>query len=86
MQTFIQSSEKKSYLVPKSLYGAAVFFIKKKDGTLRLIIDYQALNAVTIKNQYPLPLISELLDQVGGAHIFSKIDLTIGYNQVKIKE
>ena len=56
--------------VSKSPYDAAVFFIKKKDGTLRLVTDYWALNAVTIKNQYLLPLKSELLDQVGGA-VFS---------------
>ena len=70
--------------VSKSPYGAAVFFVQKKDGSLRLVTDYCALNVVTVKNQYPLPLISKLLDQLSGARIFSKIDLTAGYNQVRV--
>ena len=70
--------------VSKSPYGAAVFFVKKKDGSLCLVMDYQALNAVAVKSQYPLLLISELLDQLGGSTIFSKIDLTAGYNQIWI--
>ena len=70
--------------VSKSPFGAAVFFVQKKDGSLRLVTNYWALNAVTIKNRYPLPLISELLDQLSGASIFSKIDLTAGYNQVRV--
>ena len=72
--------------VSKSPFGAAVFFVQKKDGSLRLVTDYWALNAVTIKNHYPLPLISELLDQLSGASIFSKIDLTAGYNQVRVAD
>ena len=63
-----------------------MFFVQKKDGSLRLVTDYRSLNAVTAKNRYPLPLIEELLDQVGGARLFSKIDLTAGYNQVRIRE
>ena len=74
--------EKNLIRVSKSPFGAAVFFVHKKDGSLRLVTDYRALNAVTVKNRYPLPLISELLDQLGGSTIFSKIDLTAGYNQV----
>ena len=66
----------------KSPYGAAVFFVQKKDGSLRLVTNYCALNAVTIKNRYPLPLISKLLDQLSSTREFSKIDLTAGYNQV----
>ena len=68
----------------KSPYRAAVFFVQKKDGSLCLVTNYHALNAVTIKNWYPLPLISKLLDQLSGAKIFSKIDLTAGYNQVRV--
>ena len=60
--------------VSKSPYGAAVFFVQKKDGSLRLVTDYCALNAVTIRNQYPLPLISKLLDQLSGTKIFSKMN------------
>ena len=70
----------------KSPYGAAVFFVAKKDGSLRLVTDYRALNEVTIKNRYPLPLIDELFDSLGGSQYFSKIDLTAGYNQIRVKE
>jgi hypothetical protein len=63
-----------------------VLFVKKKDGTLQLCIDYRQLNKVTIKNKYPLPRINNLFDQLKGACVFSKIDLRPGYNQVTIKE
>jgi len=57
--------------------AAPVFFIKKKDGSLRLVQDYRALNAVTVKNRYPLPLISELVSQLCGAQYFTKLDVRI---------
>ena len=66
--------------------GAPVLFVKKKDGSLRLVIDYRKLNEMTIRNSYPLPLISELLDRVKGAKIFTKLDLKSAYNLVRIKE
>src|ERR1700722_10640859 len=73
----------KGYIRPSvSPWGARVLFVKKKDGTLRLCIDYIQLNKVTIKNKYPLPRIDDLFDQLGGASIFSKIDLRSGYHQV----
>jgi hypothetical protein len=59
--------------------------VKKKDGTLRLCIDYRQLNKVTIKNKYPLPWIYDLFDQLKGAKVFSKIDLRSGYYQMQIK-
>jgi len=62
-----------------------VFFIKKKDGSLRLVQDYHALNAVTIKNRYPLPLISELVSQLHGARYFTKLDVRWRFNNVCIK-
>jgi hypothetical protein len=63
-----------------------VLFVKKKDGTLGMCIDYRELNKVTIKNKYPLPRIDDLLDQLQGASVFSKIDLQSGYHQVIVKE
>jgi len=69
----------------KSPIAAPVFFIKKKDGSLRLVQDYRALSAVTVKNQYPLPLISELVSQLRGAKYFTKLDVRWGFNNVRIK-
>jgi hypothetical protein len=65
--------------------GAPTLFVDKKDGSRRLCIDYQSLNKVTIKNKYPLPRVEDLLDQMGGAKVFSKIDLRSGYHQLKIR-
>ena len=62
-----------------------VLFVKKKDGSLRMCIDYLSLNEVTIKNKYPLPRIDDLFDQLKGAKYFSKIDLRSGYYQLKIR-
>lgn len=67
-----------------SPWGAHVLFVKKKDGTLRICIDYRELNKVTLKNKYPLPKIDELFDQIKGASVFSKIDLRSEYHQLKI--
>ena len=70
----------------KSPMAAPVFFIKKKDGSLRLVQDYRALNAKTIKNVYPLPLISDLINRLRGARYFTKLDVRWGYNNVRVKE
>ena len=68
---------------PKS---TSLFFIKKKEGTLCPVQDYQYLNSITVKNEYPLPLISNLIDQLKDASIFTKLDLRWGYNNVCIRE
>ncbi|GJY72114.1 reverse transcriptase [Tanacetum coccineum] len=68
-----------------SLWGAPVLFVKKKDGSMRLCIDYWELNRFTIRNRYPLPQIDDLLDQLQGAKFFSKIDLRSGYHQLRVK-
>jgi hypothetical protein len=76
----------KGFIRPStSPWGCPALFVKKKDESLRLCIDYRPLNAVTIKNKYPLPRIDVLFDQLVGAKLFSKIDLRSGYHQIKIR-
>ena len=75
----------KGFIRPSiSPWGAPVLFAKKKDGSLRLCIDYRQLNRVTIPNQYPLPRIDELFDQLQGSRVYSKIDLRSGYHQLRV--
>ena len=69
-----------------SPWGAPVLFVKKKDGSLRMCIDYKELNKLTIKNKYPLPKIDNLFDHLKGKTMFSKIDLRTGYHQLKIRD
>ena len=77
----------KGFIRPSiSPWGAPVLFVKKKDGSLRLCIDYRQLNRVTICNQYPLPRIDELFDQLQGSRVYSKIDLRSGYHQLRVQE
>ena len=77
----------KGFIRPSiSPWGAPVLFVKKKDGSLRLCIDYRQLNRVTIRNQYPLPRIDELFDQLQGSRVYSKIDLRSGYHQLRVHE
>jgi len=76
----------KGFIRPSSSpWGCPAIFVMKKDGTLRMCVDYHPLNAVTVKNKYPLPHIDTLFDQLVGDKVFSKIDLRSGYHQIKIR-
>nr|GFB85629.1 putative reverse transcriptase domain-containing protein [Tanacetum cinerariifolium] len=69
-----------------SPWGAPVLFVKKKDGSFRMCIDYRELNELTVKNRYPLPRIDDLFDQLQGSSVYSKIDLMSGYHQLRVRE
>ena len=87
LQEFLAEQLKKGYIRPsKSPYASSFFFIKKKDGNLRPVQDYRKINNVTIRNQYPLPLISDLITDLRNAHIYTKLDVRWGYNNVRIRE
>jgi hypothetical protein len=82
----LQDLLNKSFIRPSSSpWGCLALFVKKKDQSSRLCVDYRPLNAVTIKNKYSLPRIDILFDQLAGAKVFSKIDLRFGYHQIKIR-
>lgn len=81
----VQELLEKGFIQPsKSPYGAPILFVPKPDGKWRMCIDYRALNKLTIKNRYPLPRIDDMIDQLSGAVVFSKLDLASGYHQVRI--
>ena len=87
MKEQLQELLKKKFIRPStSPWGEPVLFVKKKDGTLRMCIDYRELNKMTIKNKYPLPHIDELFDHLQGSAVYSKLDLRQGYYQLKIRE
>jgi hypothetical protein len=87
LDKFVEESLASGRIRPsKSPMAAPCFFIKKKDGKLRLVQDYRKLNAKTVKNRYPLPLISELIGKLRGARYFTKLDVRWGYHNVRIKE
>ena len=81
MKKRLEELMEKGFILPSSsLWGCPAIFVKKKDGTLRMCVDYLLLNAVTVKNKYPLPRIDTLFDQLAGAMVFSKIALRSGYH------
>jgi len=83
----LKELQDKGFIRPShSPWGAPVLFVKKKDGSFRMCIDYRELNKLTVKNRYPLPRIDDLFDQLQGAKYFSKIDLRSGYHQLRVQE
>ena len=87
LKTQLEDLINRGFITPStSPYGAPVLFVPKKDGTSRMVIDYRLLNAITVKNRYPLPRIDDLMDRLQGAKVFSKIDLASGYHQIKVAE
>ena len=87
LKEYLESALEKQWIVPsKSPAGAPIFFVPKKDGGLRLCVDYRGLNEITIKNRHPLPLVSETLDRLSGAKIFTQLDLRDAYHRIRIRE
>ena len=87
VQKFVDEHLKKGYIRPsKSPQTSLVFFVGKKDGGKHMVMDYRKLNKQTIKNNYPLPLITDLVDSMGNKRVFTKMDLQWGYNNVRIKK
>lgn len=87
LKNYIDDNLKSGFIRPSESPAAApILFVKKKDGSLRLCVDYRGLNRITIKNRYPLPLIHELLNRLSSARYFSKIDLRNAYHQIRIAE
>ncbi|GKB45658.1 putative reverse transcriptase domain-containing protein [Tanacetum coccineum] len=83
----LKELSKKGFIRPSSSpWGAPVLFVKKKDGSFRMCIDYRKLNKLTVKNRYPLPRIDDLFDQLQGPSVYSKIDLRSGYHQLRVRE
>ncbi|GJX11741.1 putative reverse transcriptase domain-containing protein [Tanacetum coccineum] len=83
----LKELSEKGFIRPSSSpWGAPVLFVKKKDGTFRMCIDYRELNKLTVKNHYPLPRIDDLFDQLQGSSVYSKIDLRSGYHQLRFQE
>ncbi|GJS29115.1 putative reverse transcriptase domain-containing protein [Tanacetum coccineum] len=83
----LQELSYKGFITPSSSpWGALVLFVKKKDGSFRMCIDYQELNKLTVKNRYPLPRIDDLFDQLQGSSVYSKIDLRLIYHQLRVRD
>ena len=87
VQNFMEDQLRKGYIRPlKSPQISSVFFVGKKDGSKRIVMDYHNLNDQTVKNNYLLPLITDLIDNIGSKKVFMKMDLRWGFNNMRIKE
>jgi len=87
VQNFVEDQLRKDYIRPlKSPQTLLVFFVGKKDSSKRMVMDYRNLNNQTIKNNYPLSLITELIDNIGSKKVFMKMDLRWGFDNVRIKK
>ncbi|GJZ39334.1 putative reverse transcriptase domain-containing protein [Tanacetum coccineum] len=87
LSTQLQEVSYRGFIRPSSSpWGAPILFVKKKDGSFRMCIDYRELNKLTVKNRYPLPRIDDLFDQLQGSRVYSKIDLRSGYHQLRVRE
>ena len=86
LKTLLQELLDKDFIRPSTLpWEAPALFAKKNNGSLRFYIDYRKLNQVTVKNKYPLPRIDDFFDQLRGSSCFSKIDLRLGYHQLRVR-
>ncbi|GKG13697.1 hypothetical protein Tco_0350657, partial [Tanacetum coccineum] len=84
LSTQLQELSVRGFIRPSSSpWGAPVLFVKKKDGSFLMCINYRELNKLTMKNRYPLPRINDLFDQLQGPRVYSKIDLRSGYHQLR---
>jgi hypothetical protein len=87
LREYLATNLEKGFIQPSvSPAGAPILFVKKKGGGLRLCVDYRALNRITIKNRYPLPLIGKALDRLSEAKVFTKLDIHAAYNAIRIRE
>ncbi|EDN03595.1 hypothetical protein HCAG_01460 [Histoplasma mississippiense (nom. inval.)] len=87
LRKYLEEAQSKNWIRPsKSPAGAPILFVPKKDGRLRLCVDYRGLNKVTVKDRYPLPLIDEMIDRLSGARVFSKIGIRDAYHRIRVNE